>query len=239
MVGGTGVDESVLGVEHEVLARLLLDAVPNCIDTTSKSVENSLDIPAHLHGDYPQLVLLVDPRQEGLVLVVEDSTTFGPVSLHSCHLQVLVARDEQEVVIHELLSDILSHAGQRIIGPSKIALQVSKSLLHQVFNIQPLVFGDSGGQTESINVPANPNPGGLNRGGGVDIALDLGCVHVGSMSSISRDAMVFLDQRIEHLGKILVRIPVPCVDSTMLVIKLNGAGDSFAEGESCGLGGDA
>merc|ERR1719209_409081 len=80
---GTGVDEPVLGVEHKVLAGLLLDAVPDCIDTTSKSVENSLHIPAHLHGDDPQLILLVDPGQKGLVLVVEDSTTLGPVSLHS------------------------------------------------------------------------------------------------------------------------------------------------------------
>jgi len=103
------------------------------------------------------------------------------------------------MIINELLPYILSHAGQGIVGASKVTFQVTKSLLHQVFNIQPLVFGDSRRQTESINVPANPNPGGLDWGGGVDVPLDLGHIHVRGMNSISRDAMVLLDKRVENL----------------------------------------
>ena len=60
-VGGAGVEISVLGVQHEVLARLSLDRVLDSLDATSQSLKHSLDITPLLHGDDTQLVLLVHP----------------------------------------------------------------------------------------------------------------------------------------------------------------------------------
>ena len=74
-VGWAGVDVTILGVKHEVLSRLGLDAVPNSLDATSQTVEDSPDVSALLHGDDTELIFLVDPGEEGLVLVVEDATT--------------------------------------------------------------------------------------------------------------------------------------------------------------------
>ena len=39
-----------------------------CLNPSSQPVEHALDISALLHGDDPQLVLLVDPGQEGFIL---------------------------------------------------------------------------------------------------------------------------------------------------------------------------
>ena len=90
-VGGAGVDVAVLGVQHELLARLFLHALSHCTDTTGQPVKHCLHIPALLHGDDPQLILLVDPGEEGLLLVVVDAPALGPVPLHASGNQVLVS----------------------------------------------------------------------------------------------------------------------------------------------------
>ena len=66
-IGGTGVKISVLGIQHEVLARFSLDRVLDCLDATSKSLKNSFDISTLLHGDNPQLILFIHPDlKEGI-----------------------------------------------------------------------------------------------------------------------------------------------------------------------------
>ena len=86
-VGGAGVDVAVLLGEGKVLAALSLDRVSDSLDATGKTGEDSLDVAALLHGDDPHLVLLVHPQQEGLGLVVEDSTALWPVALHAGSLE--------------------------------------------------------------------------------------------------------------------------------------------------------
>ena len=101
-VGGAGVDVTILGVKHEVLSRLGLDAVPNSLDATSQTVKDSPDVSALLHGDDTELILLVDPGEEGLVLVVEDSTTLGPVTLHTSNLEVWISGHEEEMIVSHI-----------------------------------------------------------------------------------------------------------------------------------------
>ena len=233
-VGGACVDVAVSRIKHEVMTRLLLDRVLHSLDTASKSVKHLLDITALLHGDDPELILLDDPGQKGLVLVVEDTTTLGPDTLHAGHLEVGVSRHEEEVVIDQLLPDLLTHAGEGEVGAGQVSLQVGKSLLHQVLHINPLLLCDSGGKTKAVDVPADPDPGGVDGGGGVNGALDLAGVHVACV--VGGDAMELLDQRIKHVREDLVRISVSGVDTAMLVVKLHGTGDGLGECEPKGSG---
>merc|ERR1719429_1004900 len=106
-VGGAGVDVTVLLGQSVVLARLGLDGLLNSLDAAGEAGEDSLDVATFLHGDDTGLVLLIDPEKEGLGVIVEDSTTLGPVTLHTSDSQVTVSRDEEEVVINELLTDSL------------------------------------------------------------------------------------------------------------------------------------
>jgi len=198
-VGGAGMDEAVLGVQHKVLTRLFLHRVSHCLNASGKTVENCSDVTARLHGDDPELVLLVDPGEEGFVLVMEDSATLWPISLHARNLQVLVPGHEEEMIIDQLLPDLLLHACQREVGASKITSQVSKCLLHQVLNAKALVLGDSRGQAEPVDVATNTDAGGVDRGGGVDGAFDFGRIHVAGVCGVGSDAMVLLDQRVEHV----------------------------------------
>merc|ERR1712165_142661 len=82
-VGGARVNVTELGGEQEVLARFSLDGVTDSLDASGETLEDSLDITSLLHGDNTELILLVDPDQEGLVGVVEDTTALGPVTLHT------------------------------------------------------------------------------------------------------------------------------------------------------------
>ena len=86
-VGGAGVDVSVLLGQSVVLAGLRLDGLLDSLDTAGQAAEHSLDVSTLLHGDDAGLVLLVDPQQEGLGVVVENSTALRPVALHTGDLE--------------------------------------------------------------------------------------------------------------------------------------------------------
>ncbi len=235
-VGGAGVDVAVAGIQSEVLAALSLDGVTDGLDTAGQALEDTLDVTALLHGDNSQLILLIDPQKEGLGIVVEDTSALGPVTLHTSDLQVAVTRHEEEVVIDQLLADTLVHASQGVVGTSKIASQLGESGVHQLLNVNSLLLGDAGGQTEAINVATNTDTGGVDGNIGVDVAVDLGGVHVGGVLGVSGDAMVLLDQRIEDNGEVLVGVPVTSIDTAMLVVELNGASAGLGKGETTGLG---
>merc|ERR1719232_2458052 len=235
-VGGAGVDVSVLLGQGVVLARLGLDAISDGLDTAGEASEDTLDISSLLHGDDAGLVLLVDPHEEGLGVIVEDSTALRPVTLHTSHSQVAVSGDEQEVVINKLLPDGLVHAGEGIVGASEVASQVLQGGGEGLLEVNSLLLGDSGGETESVNIATNADTGGVDGHISANVANDLLGVHVRGVLGISGDAVVLLDDGIEDLGEVLVGVPVSGVDAAVLVVELDGASAGLGDGEAAGLG---
>merc|ERR1719490_210391 len=150
-VGGARVDVTEFLAKAEVLARLLLDRVLDSLDTLGKPGEDLLHISSLLHGDDAELILLVDPDEESLLLVVEDATTLRPVTLHTSNGQVPVSGDEEEMVVNELLADLLVHASQRVVVSGKVRGEVLDSVDHQLLNSNTLVLGDSRGKAKAIN----------------------------------------------------------------------------------------
>merc|ERR1711949_53986 len=161
-VGRARVDVTILGIQAEVLSRFLLDRVSDSLDTSCKSLKDTLDISTLLHGDDSELILLIDPDEEGLSIIVEDTSALGPVSLHASNSKVSVSRDEEEVVINKLLSDLLVHASQGVVFTSKITREGGSSIHHQFLNSKTLFFCNSGGKTKSINRATNPDSGRVN-----------------------------------------------------------------------------
>jgi len=229
-------DITITLIKSEFLTGLSLDGVTDSLDTTSKTLEDTLDITTLLHGDDSGLIFLIDPEKEGLGLVMEDTSALGPVTLHTSNSQVTVTRHEQEVVINQLLADSLIHTSQRVVGTSKVTGQLGESRRHELLNVNSLLLGDAGGKTETIDVTSNANTCGVDGNLGVDVTVDLGGVHVRGVLSISRDTMVLLDQRIEDNGEVLVGIPVTGIDTAMLVVKVDGASAGLGKGETAGLG---
>merc|ERR1719495_106093 len=201
-VGWAGVDITILGVKHEVLSRLSFNRISNSLDATGKTIKNTSDISSTLHGDDPELIFLIDPGEEGLVLVVEDATALWPVSLHTSNLEVRISRNEKEVIIDQLLANLL---------------------------------GDARGKSKSINGSSNPDTGGVNWSGRINVSLDLSNIHVTCVDSISSNAMILLDKGVKHISKHLIGVPIPGINATMLIVKLHSTCNGLGQGETTGL----
>lgn len=80
-VGWAGGDVTKMLVVSE------LDLLLNTGSTTGESVKDGMEISTLLHGDDTELILLVNPDEESLVLVVEDTTTVWPVSVETASLK--------------------------------------------------------------------------------------------------------------------------------------------------------
>merc|ERR1712212_37916 len=121
-----------------------------------------------MHGDDTELILLVDPDEESLLVVVEDATTLRPVTLHTSNSQVPVSRDKEEVVVDQLLADLLVHASQRVVVSGKVSGEALDCILHQVLNSLTLVPGDSRRQAKAIDGTTNTDSARVDR----DILID-------------------------------------------------------------------
>merc|ERR1719184_445085 len=97
-------------IKAEVLARLLLNALLDTFDALGKPAKYTSNISSLLHGDNSELILFIDPDEEGFLVIMEDTTTLRPVSLHTSNSQVPISRDEQEVIVNQLLANLLIHA---------------------------------------------------------------------------------------------------------------------------------
>merc|ERR1719178_227639 len=238
-VGGAGVDVTEPLIEAEVLAGFLLHRVLDSLDTLGKPGEDLLNVSSLLHGDDAELILLVDPDEESLLLVVEDATTLRPVTLHTSNGQVPVSGDKEEVVVNELLADPLVHASQRVVVSGKVRGEVLDGVDHQLLNSNTLVLGDSRGKAKAINGATNTDSARVDGSIGDNITLDLAGIHVRGVLCRGADSVVLTDERVKDRGKVLVRVPVTSVDTAVLVVKLNGTSNGLDEGESGSLGLDS
>merc|ERR1719322_1589603 len=133
-----------------------------------------------------------------------------------------------------MLSYGLLHASQRIVFPSEVPVKLGEGILHQTLHLKPLLLGDPRAQAESLDASSDPDPGGLHRDILVNVAADLGSIHVAGVGGVSADAVVLLDDGVEHLGKILVGVSISSVDAAVLVVRLYGASNGLGESEAGG-----
>merc|ERR1712241_1479782 len=113
-----------------------------------------------------------------VLAALEVTSALRPVSLHTSNSKVSVSRDEEEMVINKLLSDLLIHASQGVVFTSKITREGSGGILHKVLNTKTLLLGDSGGKTKSIDGATNPDSGRVNWDIRVNVTIDLRGIHV-------------------------------------------------------------
>merc|ERR1719356_550363 len=172
-IGGAGMNVTILLIQAEALARFLHDRVSNSLDTLGKSLKDTLDITTILHRDDSQLVFFIDPDEEGLLVIVENTTTLRPVTLHTSNLEVSVSRHKQEVIINKLLANILSHASQGVIVTSKISREILNSTDHKFFNTNTLLFSDSRRKAKTINGSSNPDSGRMNWNISINVSFNL------------------------------------------------------------------
>ena len=112
-VGQVNVDRSSEGCSKISWARgnvaeaFIMSELGDLLDVCGgygESGENGTNISSRLHRDDSELIFLIYPDQESLVVVVEDSTTFRPVSVQTAGLKESVSLLEKEVIIDQLFT---------------------------------------------------------------------------------------------------------------------------------------
>ena len=95
----------------------------NLRGSSGKSREDSSDVSTLLHRDDPKLILLVDPDEESLLVVVEDASALRPVSVETNCFKEAISLLEKEVVCDELSLLLLGHGTKRVECASKFSLE--------------------------------------------------------------------------------------------------------------------
>ena len=85
------------------------------------------------------MILLINPDQESLIVVVEDTTSLRPVSLETSGLEILVATLEKEVISDELFLLSFSHGSKRVVFTGKLTLELVQSRDNEVLNLLSLL----------------------------------------------------------------------------------------------------
>jgi len=137
-VGWAGKNPTEMVVVHEVVTFLLEDLL-DALGSGGESLEDFDDGSALLHGDNSHLILLVDPDEEVLGLVVVDTSGIGPVSAATGRKKKSgVGLLEEVSVLSEGFFLFLGHTGglgsvgtgavKREVVTLKVALEVKESL---------------------------------------------------------------------------------------------------------------
>ena len=100
--GGTEGSSQVGGAGGDVTEMVVVGEGGDGLDVGSgagEALEDGTDVSTLLHGDNSELILLVDPDKEGLVVVVEDTSVLGPVTVKTAGLEETVSLPEKDCKI--------------------------------------------------------------------------------------------------------------------------------------------
>jgi len=137
-VGGAGGDVAEMVI---VLERHLLFDVAS---SGNKALENLEKGGALLHRNDAEMVFLVYPHEEGLVLVVVNTTVLGPVAVQVASFEEAVSLLEQEMVFNELLLCFLVHLVKAVVSSFKLTIERSECLLNITFESGATFVAKSG-----------------------------------------------------------------------------------------------
>ena len=188
----------------------------NAGNSTGESLEDFTDVGTLLHGDDSKLILLIDPHEEGLGIVVEDATGLGPVSLKEGGLEVLVVTLEQEVILSELFLIIFGHVAEGVVFSLEVSIKLGKSSNDLALDFLSLLSGNSRAKRVISEVSANTDTGRVDHGILVNWelrAVELGVVHVADVLISGLVAVIVIYNFIEKRSEGIVRVVRACVDT--------------------------
>lgn len=224
--GGTDGGSQVGGAEGQESQTVVVrewDALLNVVDGSGQATEHLTQVSAHLHRDDAQVVLLVAPHQEGLGVIVVDTTARGPEAASIGGLQETVSLLEQEVIVDQLLLHGLLHAGQGVEVALQLTIQSRQGAGDLALHLLVLGLSQAGVEGVSLHGAAATHAGGDDElASGVQVSEDghiakvLGGVLVGLLES----TMVVLDDGIEQLGEGGVGLSIGSIDTDSRIVVL-------------------
>jgi len=154
-VRGAGQHVTQMLVPHELLTFILHGIFKAC-EALTEAAEHFLDVATLLHGDDSQMILLVNPNQEGLVIVVPDTTSIRPITGHTSTAQQGGDRlVEEEMVVDELFLFLICHLAQGVVLSLELSIKTSEDLSRDLLNFTTLSPRTIWRQAQTTNAAAS------------------------------------------------------------------------------------
>ena len=120
--GGTKVGWARGDVTEMSIVRELSDLL-NGGGSSAESIEDFADTSSFLHGDDSELIFFINPNEESLGVIMEDTSTRWPVSVEVACLQESVTLFEKEMIINQFLLIFCAHALEWVESTFKITFE--------------------------------------------------------------------------------------------------------------------
>jgi len=201
-------------------------------NSSAESVENFDDTSILLHRDDSELILLVDPDQESLSVVVEDSSAGWPVSVKVASSQESVSLLEEEMVVNELLLNSGVHTFERVESSLEVTFEGVASGDNLSHDLVSLNLGDSWTKRVVSQVSSNSNSSGLDHSAvflGEFSVLNAVGGHVRSVFGFRAVLVVVGNALVEELVELGVSVVRSSVDSDTGVLVLDTREDASLE----------
>jgi len=181
----------------------------NMVSGSAKSIEDGLDVSTWLHGNDSKLVLLVDPDEESLGIVVENTSAGWPVSVKIAGLKESVTLLEEEVIVDERFLIFFAHTIQWIEFTLKISLEGVASLDDLIHDLESLCFGDAWTEWVVGHVSANSDSGRVHHchliWSKIGVLKTLSS-HVRNVFGVWCVIVIVLDDLVEKLVELVVSV---------------------------------
>ena len=235
--GSTQVGRARRDITEMLIVRELSDSL-NMGSSAAKSIEDFSDAGARLHRDDTELVLLIDPNEEGLRIIMEDASAGRPVAVQVARLKETIALLEQEVIIDELLLSCLVHSLERVEGTLEVTIEGLARLNDLVHDLETLLLGDAGAERIAVEVSSDTNTRRVDHLGvlraEVNILEALG-VHVRRVSISLLVTVIVLDDLIEQVAEGGVGIVRASVETDAGVEVLDARENASLEGNTASI----
>lgn len=204
--GGTKIGRA-RGDVSEMLILSELAILLDGLSGSAKSIEDFFDTSSFLHRDDSELIFLIDPDEERLGVVVENTTTGRPVSVEVASLKESISFLEEEVIIDELLLDGGVHTLERVESTLEISVEIGSSLNDGVHNLKSLCLGNTWTKRISSEIPADTDTSGVYHssfiGGEISVLETLGG-HISNVLISFLVTVIFFDNSIKKLFELSV-----------------------------------
>jgi len=181
------------------------------------------------------LIFLINPDEESLGVVVEDTTGLRPVTLETAGLKILVATLEEEVVSDELVTLLVGHGLKRVVLALELTGEGVKS--GDDLALKSLTVSTADGGTERVlsRVTGNTDTGRVDHLvliWGEVRAVEVSVVHVDDVLVGGLVAVVGLDDLVHERSEVIVRLMRASIDTDAGVSPLGTREDALLESEA-------
>ena len=217
--GGAHTSAEVGGARGDVAKMLVvgeLSLLLNLSSSDGEALEHLTDVGAVLHGDDTELILLIDPDEESLGVVVEDTTSLGPFTLETGTLKILVTTLEKEVVRNKLLLLALGHGGERVVLTLELTGELVESRDDLALNFTALLSCNTSAQGVVSEITGDTDSSRVDHSvliGREVGASQLGVVHVRDVLGCWRVSVILRDDLVEERSEGVVALVATSVDT--------------------------